>query len=263
MLLANYYNESDQPHDINALGVTNGIASGRMRFEEILGLDSTVLTEDEVACLRPRALEALAQIDPGPRWIKVHDAQMKLPQGHWLCPPQLTNSAIYLVRNPLDVAVSRAFHDGNDEMAKSVEMLCDPAAKLAGGRHSQLRQVLGDWSHHVGSWVDQDAIRVLVVRYEDMLADTAHELERVIRFARPDDAVDQARVAHAVDSARFERLQAAELEKGFRELARRQQRFFRSGRQGDWRNHLSEAEAERICIAHGPMMARFGYSADA
>lgn len=262
MLLANYFNESDQPHDINATGVTSGIASARMRFEEILGLDSTVLTEDEVARLRPHALAALLELDPGPHWIKAHDAQMQLPQGDWLFPPALTNSAIYLIRNPLDVAVSRAFHDGSEAMDKAVDMLCNPAAKLAGGRHTQLRQHLGDWSQHVRSWVDQAAIRVMVVRYEDMLADAAHELERVIRFARPDEAIDQARLARAVDAARFERLQAAEQEKGFREVGRRQQRFFRSGRQGDWRNHLSEAEAGRICTAHGAMMARFGYSAD-
>lgn len=262
MLLANYYNESDRPHDINATGVTDGIASSRKRFDEMLGLDSTLLTDAEVASLRPRVYQGLVALGLGRHWIKVHDAQGRLPDGEWLFPPAVSHCAVYLIRNPLDVAVSRAFHDGRETMDRAVTMLCDPAARLAKPWDTQLRQHLGDWSHHVASWVDQPAMRVLVVRYEDMLADTARELERVIRFARPEEAVDQARVALAVDHARFEKLQSAEQEQGFREAARRQQRFFRSGRQGDWVNHLSAAEVARICATHGPTMARFGYSAD-
>lgn len=259
MLLANYYREDDQPHDINTPGVTNGIASSRMRFDELLCLDSTILTADEIAQLQPHVFEVLLQLNPVAQWMKVHDAQARLPDGRWLLPPHVSGSAVYLIRNPLDVAVSRAFHDGHGDMEKAVTMLCNPDTWVAGGSKTQLRQVMGDWSHHVASWVDQQAIPVMVVRYEDMLADTAAELARVIAFARPDDEIDQARLEQAVDNAAFDKLQAAEAEKGFREVGTRQERFFRSGKAGDWVNHLSQAQVARMRDTHAEMMARFGY----
>jgi aryl sulfotransferase len=261
MLLANYYSEHDQPHDINAPGVTNGIASSRVRFDELLCLDSSILTDDEVARLQPHTFEVLVELYPAAQWMKVHDAQRRSADGTWLLPPHVSGRAVYLIRNPLDVAVSRAFHDGHGEMHKAVTMLCTPDAAVAGGNSAQLRQVMGDWSQHVASWVDQDDIPVMVVRYEDMLADTARELARVIAFARPDDVIDQARLAQAVGNAAFDRLQAAEAEQGFREVGRRQERFFRSGKAGDWVNHLSAEQVDRICSTHGAMMRRFGYSA--
>jgi hypothetical protein len=261
MLLANYYREDDQPHDINAPGATNGIASSRPRFDEVLLLDSSLLTDDEVAELQPRLFEAIVKFNPAPQWMKVHDAQARQADGGWLLPPHVSNSAIYLIRNPLDVAVSRAFHDGHADMERAVTMLCTPDMAVAGGSKSQLRQVMGTWSQHVASWVDQDAIPVMVVRYEDMLADTAAQLARVISFARPDEVLDPARLAQCVANAAFDKLQAAEAEKGFRELSTRQERFFRSGKAGDWVNHLTPEQVERICTTHGEMMARFGYSA--
>ncbi|MEO5705627.1 MAG: sulfotransferase domain-containing protein [Alteraurantiacibacter sp.] len=261
MLLANYYREDDQPHDINAPGVTNGIASSRMRFDELLCLDSTIMTDDEVAQLQPHVFDVLLQLSPVRQWMKVHDAQVHRADGTWLLPPQFSGSVVYLIRNPLDVAVSRAFHDGHGDMDKAIAMLCAARATIGGGGKTQLRQTLGDWSHHVTSWVDQDAIPVTVVRYEDMLADTAGELARVIAFARPDEVIDEARLEQAVANAAFDKLQAAEADKGFREVGSRQDRFFRSGTAGDWVNHLSAEQVDRIIEAHGPTMARFGYSA--
>jgi aryl sulfotransferase len=259
LLLSNYFSETDTPHDINEPGVTNGIASMRWRFDEILGVDSAHLTDAEIMALQPRLFESMVAQYPEPQWIKVHDAQARLANGEWLFPPHVSERIIYIIRNPLDVAVSRAFHDGHGDMEKAVAMLCNAKTTISGGGTTQLRQFLGDWSHHVRSWVDQDAIPVLIVRYEDMLGDTAHELERVIAFARPDAGDDSARIEKAVAHSSFAALQATEAKKGFREAAARQDIFFRSGMAGDWVNHLTDAQAERIRDEHGAVMQRFGY----
>ena len=57
-------------------------------------------------------------------------------------------------------------------------------------------------------------------------------------------------------------LQAAEAASGFREAPRHGTPFFRAGRAGDWRNHLSAGQVQRLCATHGSVMARFGYTAD-
>lgn len=259
LLLAAYYNEKDDLLDINTAGVTNGIASSRRRFDEILGVDSADLTQGEVACLLPHVFEEMTRFHRLPQWIKVHDAQTLMDDGRWLFPPSASRKAIYLVRNPLDVGVSRAFHDGHEDMTMSIDKLCDPAAAIGGGGKQQLRQRLGDWSHHVESWVDQTAIPVLVVKYEDMLADTARELARVISFVFPDEAIDPARIENAVAQTAFGRLQTIEASEGFREKTPRQKSFFREGKAGGWKDHLSPEHVDRIIHCHGKVMRRCGY----
>lgn len=259
LMLANYFSETDDPHDINQPGVTNGIASSRWRFDELLGVDSAHLTDSEIDLLLPRVFEAMVAQSPARQWIKVHDAQRRLADGHWLFPPHVTGTAIYLVRNPLDVAVSRAFHDGHGDMDKAVAMLCNPAAAVSGGGKMQLRQLMGDWSHHVNSWARQAALPVRVIRYEDMLADPGRELAGAIAFARPDEPVDPKRIERAVTHTAFDRLQAAEAEHGFRETTARQERFFRNGKAGDWVNHLSSHHVDRLWQCHRDTMQQFGY----
>jgi hypothetical protein len=58
----------------------------------------------------------------------------------------------------------------------------------------------------------------------------------------------------------IEALQSAERARGFREAPRRAAVFFRNGRAGDWRNHLSPAQVARIRAAHLAVMCRFGYA---
>lgn len=259
LLLAAYYDETDDLIDINRANVTNGIASSRRRFDEILGIDSAHLTLTEVQSLLPCVFEEMTSSHRAPQWIKVHDAQGRMDDGRWLFPPTASGKAIYLIRNPLDVAVSRAFHDGHEDMGVAVAMLCNPDAAVGGGGKQQLRQILGDWSHHVKSWVDQDVIPVLVVRYEDMLEDAASELSRVISFVFPDQPIDHARIENAVAQTAFGRLQELEAQKGFREKTPRQKSFFRQGRAGGWRDHLSPEHSARLIDCHGSMMRRWGY----
>jgi aryl sulfotransferase len=261
LLLSNYYSDKEEPHDINKPGVSDGIASSRWLFDSHMGLSSADLTDDEAMAMMPGLFRELTRASTRKHWIKVHDAQARLADGEWMFPPDATGGIIYIIRNPLDVAVSRAFHDGHGDMDKAVAMLCNVEASISGGPKSQLRQVMGDWSHHVRSWVDQDDIPVIVVRYEDMLADTAGELRRVLAFARADEPIDETRIARAVTHTAFETLQAAEARDGFREVTQKQERFFRSGKSGDWKSHLTADHVATLCACHAEVMARFGFDA--
>lgn len=260
ILLANYFAENDVPHDINSVGVTNGIASSRQRFDQILGVSSDELTAAETAALQPHVFAHLGARAATPVWMKVHDARQRIGDD-WLFPRHASHAVVYLIRNPLDVAVSFAFHSGRAP-ARTVDGLCDPGMVIAHRSAEQLPQRLGSWSDHVASWVDQSEIPVCVIRYEDMLADPAGQLTRAIVHGRPDVTIDPARIAHAVDRSRFERLQATEVAHGFRERPVKAQRFFRNGRADGWRDHLTTDQARQVCAAHHATMIRFGYDPD-
>jgi hypothetical protein len=171
-----------------------------------------------------------------------------------------TRAAIYMVRDPRDVAVSRAHHNARP-VEWVVDRLEDPAAAMGDTTRAlipQLQQRLGTWSEHVRSWVDHAPFAVHVVRYEDCLADPLRAFGSALRFADLGPVAD-ADVAQAVRHAAFDRLRDAEAAHGFRERPAELERFFRSGRAGSWREEMPAAVANRVEAAHGDVMARFGY----
>ena len=261
-LLLTAYFADDGCYDLAAAVTARGASSYRL-FEDALGISCDDLLPREARILQPAMYRVLAARYPEGLWLKVHDRQAMLGEAGWLFPPESSGSAIHIIRDPRDVAVSNAFHDGHRDMDRAVAKLCSADTMLVGHAEQQLDQHLGDWSGHVRSWVDQRDVPVLTVRYEDMLADAGAVLAAVIGFARPHVAIDAERIAHAVALSRFDALQAAEDQRRFGETPDGVARFFRQGAAGDWRRHLSPAQAGRLCLQHGDVMRRFGYETEA
>ena len=94
---------------------------------------------------------------------KAHDAWKKTPSGEPMFPEDVTKGVIYFIRNPLDVAVSFAFHSSSS-FEKTVKEMNDPENAFCGKPkllYNQLRQDLLSWSGHVKSWVDDSGLPVL------------------------------------------------------------------------------------------------------
>jgi len=255
--LHNLREDAEGPADINEL-TTGGIAAERGRLDEVLGFDTADLTADEVDLLRPAAY-AWAAREGGIDYRKIHDAYTPAGAGEPLVGREGTLGAVYVVRNPLDVAPSAASHWGCT-VDEAIASMGRPEMALAGSRRvlePQVRQRLLTWSAHVLSWVDAAGLRCEVVRYEDMEAAPQETFTRVAAFLElPHDA---ARVEKAVHFSRFDELAGQETAKGFRERSRHAGRFFRSGRSGGWRTALTQEQVRRIVADHGAVMRRFGY----
>ena len=262
LLLANFLADSEQAVHINRIddALPGFHPCARDWFDRVTGLPSSDCTDDEVEPLRPAALRAhAAETAGGRQFCKVHDALHDTSAGEPLFPEDVSAGAVYLVRNPLDVAVSLAFHFGGEDFSEAVTRMNDRRFILGGGeRDPQLRQRLLDWSGHVESWRSAP-FPVLAVRYEDLLADTVGQLGRMTRFLGLDGAADGRRLRRAAAAAAFSRLREQEARDGFLERYQRCRRFFRSGRSGDWRRHLSAAQARRVTRRHGAVMRACGY----
>ena len=258
ILLTNYLRNADEPADINALD-GGPIASARQVFDDNVGVEASDLTQDEIERYRPAVYELISAHATGPLFLKVHDAYTCTPDGIPLISKAATAGVLYLIRNPLDVAVSFAHHSAST-VERMVRKMADPDFAFVDKPHTlhnQLRQRLLTWSGHVTSWVDEPGLRVHVVRYEDMQADPMGTFTGVIRFCGLDD--DPALIAKAVDFSRFERVQAQEVEHGFGEKMPGAASFFRKGQVGSWREGMSDELAAAICAVHAQVMARFGY----
>jgi hypothetical protein len=273
MLLGNLSAVDETPADINDLPERGGIASSRLPFDHLLLIDSGLLTPDEIDCLRPRVYEALARGEEDDeydapqttneiRFVKIHDAYTLTPKGEpLLAGARGADGAILIVRDPRDVASSQAHHN-NDTLDKAIDLLTNSISNLSSGidrQQQQFRQRLNGWSGHAQSWLDQTDIPVHLVRYEDLKDDTVGVFRQALAFAGR-EATDEA-IERAVRLADFEKLQAQEKEKGFREAPRpwTEARFFRRGQSGAWRTELTREQVERIETAHAPMMRRLGY----
>jgi aryl sulfotransferase len=257
ILLANLAAGEKGPADINDLD--EGIASSRHAFEAATMLDSGLLSHDDIDCLRPRVYEAIATEATGQRWFKVHDAYTATELGEPLLGRHVARAAVYLARDPRDVAVSLAFHNSTtiDDAIKLMNAAEGAIFRGGKGLAPQLRQKLTGWSGHVASWLDQTDVPVHLVRYEDLAAAPADCFAAALRFVGR--SATPAEIERAVRHADFAELQRQESEKGFRERLSRTAPFFRSGRAGGWRTALTEEQVNTIEECHGSVMARLGY----
>lgn len=258
-LLANYLSNRDKPVDINNLG-GGPIASARTAFDDGVGVAASDLTEREVACLRPKIYrQIMEQCEELPLFLKVHDAYLTSPEGLPYFAPEVTRVALYLIRNPLDVAPSYANHSGIS-LEKSVRALGREEHGLVLNQTrlaNQLPQQMGSWSEHVKSWVDAPGLSVHVVRYEDMHKDTELEFSKALTACGLEVKPD--RVAKAVDFSRFDRMKEQEAKTGFGEKPQGAKSFFRKGQVGDGKKRLSEELQSKIRNDHEAVMKRFGY----
>ena len=261
-VLTAYLQADDVPVSINAL-IGGSIATDRHAFDEGLGLESSDMTPDEVLRYRPLLHAVLADELPSPAFVKTHDAYLRLPCGAALFSESATSGVVYLVRNPLDVAVSYAHHNGAS-IDDTMRWMNDPAGVdhlLLSRIFHQLPEPLTTWSGHVASWLDQEEVLLHVARYEDLLADSHAAFGRIVRFAGLE--WDAARLARAIDRSAFPRLRAQETESGFREKQPTAPSFFRAGVAGSWRTTLSPRQVRALVDTHGPMMERLGYLREA
>jgi aryl sulfotransferase len=245
---------TDAPVDLAALD--SDAVLGREDVDVLAGIDTADLPPTVQVSLIPCIYRAHAARLAGVTWAKTHEC--RTVGGQPLHPADVTHGAVYIVRDPRDVAVSYADHL-RISLDAAISRLNDPDLVVAhaGPRWNPQRpQPVGRWSDHVTGWVDSDLAPV-VVRYEDLIADTQRAATSVLATSWVE--VDAGRLARPVAAAGFDALAAAEEAHGFHERPPGVDRFFRSGRAGAWREHLTPTQARRIVDDHGAVMERFGY----
>ena len=223
-------------------------------FSRLAGKPSTELDIDTIMALRPQVHALIAANSRGTRFVKSHNFAGSF-EGHPLHNPTVTAGAIYVVRNPLDVAVSMTHHFGIT-LDEAIERLGNEQV-ATGNDRMFVTQLLTSWSTHVKSWADLASDRVLVLRYEDLLEKPGKHFAKVARLVGIGQ--DRTRIERAVRHATFQNLSSMEKKHGFIEVSDKASRFFREGKTNQWREALSREQVQRIVDAHREQMARFGY----
>lgn len=234
--------------DLNRLGDVVPSAASRVLLEETLDIPTSDLIASELAALRADAYRQWAS--GAHNVLKVHDAYD--PE---LFPADITAGTVLIVRDPRDIVPSLAHHL-HFTLDVAIARLASADFVFASG-HPLTEQRLGSWSEHTRSWLERGAGPLLLLRYEDLLADPIGRTAQLCRFLGLNAGA--AVISRAVHSCCFPSLQAAEAASGFREKSKHQDRFFRRGTAGSWRDSLDSEQAARVLRDHRVMMDRTGY----
>ncbi len=254
VFLANYVRNSAEPCPINKihhLGIGDSRATAyNMVANEPFDINDPIQTVK----LRRAVLQAIVNNRADVNFVKTHN-QNGVAFGVQLIPPELTRSAIYILRNPLDMVVSYADHYGVS-IEDAVVVIGHKDTTLPGGDENA-HQFLGNWSNHVLGWTKARKFPVLALRYEDMLKDPYEAFDQVVHhIGLP---IDRKRLERAVQFSDFKALRQQESKTPFIEKSDNHEQFFRSGKSGQWKTELTSEQVDKIFKAHGGVMKKYGY----
>jgi len=169
---------------------------------------------------------------------------------------------IYIVRDPRDIVLSyydfqrkyRQIEDGYP-MARYVEDFL----------HGRLSSAdWGTWRENVASWLStrQGNPDFLLVRYEDLIAGSQHEMERIAVFLGLEPQAEL--LTHAIERSSADRMRAMENLQGTEWISTRNKRsdipFIGGAKAGGWKQKLPPESIAAIETAWGPLMLRLGYN---
>lgn len=166
---------------------------------------------------------------------------------------------IYIVRDPRDVVVSQYHFQRKRHVVADQFPLSEYVSRFTAGKTS----FYGSWGEHAASWLATRYGRpgFLLLRYEDMVEDTARELTKVAAFLGVSATPET--IAQAVERSSADRMRT--LEKSQAQLftstknTRQDIPFVRAAKAGGWRAALPEELALQLDQAWGNLIQWLGY----
>jgi len=133
----------------------------------------------ELAGKRPAIHGELAKRANGFLFLRTNNAALR-HFGHLTVTPESTAAAIYIIRNPLDVAAFYGAAKGWT-IDRTITLMAQ-RGRILGKSTKRTYQAVGSWSENVESWTSRVRGRFLCLRFEDMLDDPELQFSQVIDF---------------------------------------------------------------------------------
>ena len=163
---------------------------------------------------------------------------------------------IYLVRDVRDVLISFFFHSlkynpkyNGFELSEFMD--CFNKGELFSGR----------WDEHVLGWINQFEGEVLVIRYEDLLLNTEKEMLSALSFLNFE--INDSLLKDSIESASFSKMQKIEKTENTTDESLKNSNqslmFVRKGIIGDFNNHLSKQQIQKLNNVYGRTLKQLSY----
>ena len=205
-------------------------------------------------------MQSLINLNNKNNYIKTHNAMCSI-NNHDFTDNENTLGAIYIVRDPRDIAVSySAFLDL--KLDETINFMLSPSCYeediFENVRYK--KSIMGNWAYHYNSWKNYNSREVIIIKYEDMLNDPKMTFLKVLTFLNKIDniKINKQKMAKAIDQTTFKNLQELEEKEGFDENPSNKS-FFRKGKEGEWKKILDKDQQQRIEKEFKNEMKELGY----
>ena len=183
-----------------------------------------------------------------------------------------TRGFIYIVRDPRDICISSAKHNGvsidqsidlmlNNNLA--IEWAKSKEDKETFNKNTIPKSLMSSWDRHVISWTSVNwNIPYLVLKYEDLVYSKKVTLEKVVLFFEKYYNFKfhniNTKISNILKTTEFKVFKKYEKNEGFSE-ASRFSNFFSVGKKNQWKKELSNDQIKRIEKGFGKVMRSFNY----
>lgn len=246
--------EDTSSQNINRMNQMSTWEIAAKPYEVLLGKPVKECTRSEIASVRHKVQQKIADAANGLAFVKTHHA-LVMDRQHPTINFNVTSGAIYIVRNPLDVAISFSHHM-DSTIDSAIEQMSLTGLETPIGDKS-VYEVYSSWSQHVESWTQKPHRTIYVMQYEEMLADPEKTFGGLANHLHLKPSHSQ--LITAIELSSFENLQQQEIDGGFKEKPENAKQFFREGKSNQWPEKLTRSQIDRVVKDHQIQMERYNY----
>ena len=204
----------------------------------------------------------------GIRFLKTHSTLQDI-DGHKFTNLKNCLGAIYIVRDPRDVAKSYSNHNSTsiDESINHMKEFSIGGGIKSKDRKNETITHIGSWSSHYTSWKEFDKVdRYLLIKYEDLVKETEKTFLKVLTFVskltKKKLDLDKNRLNNVLNTTTFDSMQKLEKQNGFNEASNfngKKVTFFKYGAKNNWKKLLTLENIKKIEDIFREEMKELGY----
>tara|TARA_B110000008_G_scaffold176526_1_gene176068 strand:+ start:356 stop:1192 length:837 start_codon:yes stop_codon:yes gene_type:complete len=259
-ILASYFFSKDGNFNFNHLNFINQFPT-ISQFSQ-LGIDTS--NEQEIFRNFIEAQKLMNKEEKSIKFLKTHSSLSKINNVNFT---DFNNSlgAIYIVRDPRNVVTSFAHHYGLS-IEQSTNIMINEKKWLS-KTDITYKTFLGSWNINYNSW-KQFKNNLLLIKYEDLVRKKKTTLIKIFKFIKiltnNSFEIDMVKLNKSIKSTEFQKLKKLEEEKVFTEsmidnATGKRRKFFRLGKDNNWKLHLDEKFTDIIERKFEKEMIELGY----
>lgn len=219
-------------------------------YSEVTGKDFADLSAAEISKARLKVHDLLLAKAQNNLFVKTHAANGKI-NGHRSFDASMIWGAAYLVRNPLDIAVSLAERLGVSQ-EHVVRTMSTPGYVHVGTDRGAV-EPYGSWSENFSGWVQSGQQNLTLMRFEDLISDPAGQLENLRAHLGVEASKAQMETVFAKLGSLDEVTIARAAAKGD---------FLEARKAGRWRTELDPRLVREVVKGHAIAMDQCRYLTD-
>jgi len=195
-------------------------------------------------------------------------------QGNEFTSSETTLGAVYIVRDPRNVITSIKNHYSFDD-DQALKMITDKTRSLMSnnGSHASLTYI-SSWAENYLSWLRNNQLRRLFVKYEDLITNKYETFRDIIVFTNTlmnrVEGVDKSKLQKAIETTNFDVLKKKEISENFdgsessfkswrKFHSENENLFFNLGPENNWEKILEAKISSQIENSFEKEMKKLGY----